>query len=227
MPFWAECPVRPESAYSPLAGLPLRSGSLSSAWAASRRGAFVGSLAVGKAEAASPVATMAVETRPELVGKRFLCVAVGEEARPERGQSRGSWRGWRAGVIRAVSHRDSRSPDLAVREQRPSVAQPAPAPGGLPLTSSLRPATGGHAPLPPCRRLGPLGRGRSLPERSFPDGSGDRAGPPSVRPGPGLRGLAAVLQGVGRSFPCGSQAAAVAFPKGGAAGLARRGQVCV
>nr|XP_019587339.1 PREDICTED: probable JmjC domain-containing histone demethylation protein 2C isoform X1 [Rhinolophus sinicus] len=57
---------------------------------------------------------MAVETRPELVGKRFLCVAVGEEARPERGQSGRSWRGWRAGVIRAVSHRDSRNPDLAV-----------------------------------------------------------------------------------------------------------------
>lgn len=58
---------------------------------------------------------MAVETRPELVGKRFLCVAVGEEARPERGQSGRSWRGWRAGVIRAVSHRDSRNPELAVR----------------------------------------------------------------------------------------------------------------
>nr|KAF6456537.1 jumonji domain containing 1C [Rousettus aegyptiacus] len=56
---------------------------------------------------------MAVATRPELVGKRFLCVAVGEEARPERGGSGRSWRGWRAGVIRAVSHRDSRNPDLA------------------------------------------------------------------------------------------------------------------
>ncbi|XP_029787615.1 probable JmjC domain-containing histone demethylation protein 2C isoform X7 [Suricata suricatta] len=57
---------------------------------------------------------MAVETRLELVGKRFLCVAVGEEARPERGESERCWRGWRAGVIRAVSHRDSRNPDLAV-----------------------------------------------------------------------------------------------------------------
>ncbi|XP_003783674.1 probable JmjC domain-containing histone demethylation protein 2C isoform X4 [Otolemur garnettii] len=57
---------------------------------------------------------MAVETRPELVGKRFLCVAVGEEARPERGESGRSRRNWRAGVIRAVSHRDSRNPDLAV-----------------------------------------------------------------------------------------------------------------
>ncbi|KAL6083121.1 hypothetical protein STEG23_014108, partial [Scotinomys teguina] len=55
---------------------------------------------------------MAVETRPELVGKRFLCVAVGEDARPERGQS-GCGSGWRAGVIRAVSHRDSGHPDLA------------------------------------------------------------------------------------------------------------------
>ncbi|XP_036685550.1 probable JmjC domain-containing histone demethylation protein 2C isoform X3 [Balaenoptera musculus] len=57
---------------------------------------------------------MAVETRPELVGKRFLCLAVGEEAQPERGESGRCWRGWRAGVIRAVSHRDSRNPDLAV-----------------------------------------------------------------------------------------------------------------
>ncbi|EDL97332.1 rCG60835, isoform CRA_b [Rattus norvegicus] len=56
---------------------------------------------------------MAVETRPELVGKRFLCVSAGEDARPERGQS-GCGRGWRAGVIRAVSHRDRGHPDLAV-----------------------------------------------------------------------------------------------------------------
>ncbi|XP_029397949.1 probable JmjC domain-containing histone demethylation protein 2C isoform X2 [Mus pahari] len=56
---------------------------------------------------------MAVETRPELVGKRFLCVAAGEDARPERWQS-GCGRGWRAGVIRAVSHRDRGHPDLAV-----------------------------------------------------------------------------------------------------------------
>uniref|UniRef100_A0A8C0Q8M9 Probable JmjC domain-containing histone demethylation protein 2C n=2 Tax=Canis lupus familiaris TaxID=9615 RepID=A0A8C0Q8M9_CANLF len=56
----------------------------------------------------------AVETRLELVGKRFLCVAAGEEARPGRRDSGRRWRGWRAGVIRAVSHRDSRNPDLAV-----------------------------------------------------------------------------------------------------------------
>ncbi|KAM8773876.1 putative JmjC domain-containing histone demethylation protein 2C isoform 1-T1 [Rhynchonycteris naso] len=55
---------------------------------------------------------MAVETRPELVGKRFLCVAVSEE--PEPVGSGRCWRGWRAGVIRAVSHRDCRDPDLAV-----------------------------------------------------------------------------------------------------------------
>ncbi|XP_074856286.1 putative JmjC domain-containing histone demethylation protein 2C isoform X2 [Carettochelys insculpta] len=51
-----------------------------------------------------------VETRPELVGKRFLCVGGGEEEPPERGESGR----WRAGVIRAVSHRDSHSPELAV-----------------------------------------------------------------------------------------------------------------
>ncbi|XP_056351391.1 probable JmjC domain-containing histone demethylation protein 2C isoform X5 [Oenanthe melanoleuca] len=48
---------------------------------------------------------MAVETRPELVGKRFLC--LGGEEPPESGR-------WRAGIIRAVSQRNSHSPDLAV-----------------------------------------------------------------------------------------------------------------
>ncbi|KAM5236018.1 putative JmjC domain-containing histone demethylation protein 2C isoform 2-T2 [Ctenodactylus gundi] len=57
---------------------------------------------------------MAGERRPELVGKRFLCVAGGEEARPEREGRGGCPRSWRAGVIRAVSHRDRRHPDLAV-----------------------------------------------------------------------------------------------------------------
>ncbi|XP_040129535.2 putative JmjC domain-containing histone demethylation protein 2C isoform X3 [Ictidomys tridecemlineatus] len=60
---------------------------------------------------------MAVESRPELVGKRFLCVAIGEEVRPERGESGRCRRSWRAGVIRAVSHRDSRNPDLAFSTQ--------------------------------------------------------------------------------------------------------------
>ncbi|MBN3290012.1 JHD2C protein, partial [Polypterus senegalus] len=54
---------------------------------------------------------MAVEARPELVGKRFLCVS-GEEPL-ELGEI-GRW-GWRAGVIRAVSHRDYDNPELAVR----------------------------------------------------------------------------------------------------------------
>lgn len=79
------------------------------------------------AAAASPVGAMAVETRPELVGKRFLCLAVGEEARPERREGGRSRRGWRAGVIRAVSHRDCRNPDLAVRA-RPSSPESAPVP---------------------------------------------------------------------------------------------------
>ncbi|KAM7103318.1 putative JmjC domain-containing histone demethylation protein 2C isoform 3-T4 [Ciconia maguari] len=50
---------------------------------------------------------VAVETRPELVGKRFLCVGGGGEEPPESGR-------WRAGVIRAVSQRDSHCPDLSV-----------------------------------------------------------------------------------------------------------------
>eukprot|EP00075_Anas_platyrhynchos_P030351 XP_027319604.1 probable JmjC domain-containing histone demethylation protein 2C isoform X3 [Anas platyrhynchos] len=50
---------------------------------------------------------MAVETRPELVGKRFLCLGGGGEEPAESGR-------WRAGVIRAVSQRDSRSAELAV-----------------------------------------------------------------------------------------------------------------
>ncbi|XP_038599454.1 probable JmjC domain-containing histone demethylation protein 2C isoform X1 [Tachyglossus aculeatus] len=53
---------------------------------------------------------MAVEPRPELVGKRFLCVAAEEP--PKDGGRRCP--AWRVGVIRAVSHRDTRSPDLAV-----------------------------------------------------------------------------------------------------------------
>lgn len=54
---------------------------------------------------------MAVEARPELVGKRFLCVS-GEEPL-ELGEI-GRW-GWRAGVIRAVSHRDTDNAELTVR----------------------------------------------------------------------------------------------------------------
>lgn len=57
---------------------------------------------------------MAVEARPELVGKRFLCVA-GDEP-PEIGDI-GRWP-WRSGVIRAVNHLDSDNPDLTVRRTR-------------------------------------------------------------------------------------------------------------
>lgn len=52
-----------------------------------------------------------MEARPELVGKRFLCVS-GEEPL-ELGEI-GRW-GWRAGVIRAVSHRDNDNAELTVR----------------------------------------------------------------------------------------------------------------
>ncbi|KAI4801122.1 hypothetical protein KUCAC02_000048 [Chaenocephalus aceratus] len=56
---------------------------------------------------------MAVEARPELVGKRFLCVS-GEES-PEIGDT-GRWP-WRSGVIRAVNHRDNDSLDLTEKEK--------------------------------------------------------------------------------------------------------------
>lgn len=55
---------------------------------------------------------MAVEARPELVGKRFLCVS-GDEP-PEIGDI-GRWP-WRSGVIRAVNHRDNDTTDLTVRK---------------------------------------------------------------------------------------------------------------
>ena len=55
---------------------------------------------------------MAAEARPELVGKRFLCVS-GDEP-PGSGDIIGRWP-WRSGVIRAVSHRDNDNPDLTVR----------------------------------------------------------------------------------------------------------------
>lgn len=104
--------------------------------------------------AALAATAMAVETRPELVGKRFLCVAVGEEVRLESGQSGCCWRSWRAGVIRAVSHRDSSHPDLAVRASVP--VPPAPpgylwhlAPLGQLAVTPLLPALGAFALLPP------------------------------------------------------------------------------
>ncbi|MEQ2234457.1 putative JmjC domain-containing histone demethylation protein 2C [Ilyodon furcidens] len=51
---------------------------------------------------------MAVEARPELVGKRFLCVS-GDEP-PENGDI--VRLPWRSGVIRAVSNGDSANSDL-------------------------------------------------------------------------------------------------------------------
>ncbi|CAL8259152.1 unnamed protein product [Arctogadus glacialis] len=53
---------------------------------------------------------MAAEARPELVGKRFLCVS-GDE--PPGSGDIGRWP-WRSGVIRAVSHRDNDNPDLTL-----------------------------------------------------------------------------------------------------------------
>lgn len=129
------------------------------------------------AAAATPVGAMAGETRPELVGKRFLCLAVGEEARPERREGGRSRRGWRAGVIRAVSHRDCRNPDLAVRAPRiprvractPTFSQPyfgvplAPGSAGQLAVTPLRRARGGFAHVP--------SRGRRLPACGFPMGA--------------------------------------------------------
>ena len=57
---------------------------------------------------------MSVEARPELVGKRFLCVS-GED--PLKLGDIGRW-GWRAGVVRAVTHRDNDNPELTVKLQR-------------------------------------------------------------------------------------------------------------
>lgn len=58
---------------------------------------------------------MALGARPELVGKRFVCVVRGGEEPLELGEigQIGRW-SWRAGVIRAVSHRDNSNPELAV-----------------------------------------------------------------------------------------------------------------
>lgn len=57
-----------------------------------------------------PARAMAVEARPELVGKRFFC--VGGDEPPEIGDV-GRWP-WRSGVIRAVNHRDNDNLDLTV-----------------------------------------------------------------------------------------------------------------
>ncbi|PKU36620.1 hypothetical protein llap_13076 [Limosa lapponica baueri] len=75
---------------------------------------------------------MAVETRPELVGKRFLCVGGGGggEEPPESGR-------WRAGVIRAVSQRDSHSHDLAKHKKVNFKSYDSPLGALLPATKSL------------------------------------------------------------------------------------------
>ncbi|KAB5555365.1 hypothetical protein PHYPO_G00033180 [Pangasianodon hypophthalmus] len=59
---------------------------------------------------AAAAAAAVMEPRPELVGKRFLCVSG--EAPPELAEI-ARWP-WRVGVIRAVSHRDTDNPDLTV-----------------------------------------------------------------------------------------------------------------
>ncbi|KAF7705095.1 probable JmjC domain-containing histone demethylation protein 2C isoform X2 [Silurus meridionalis] len=60
--------------------------------------------------AAAAAAAAVVEARPELVGKRFLCVSG--DAPPELAEI-ARWP-WRVGVIRAVSHRDTDNPELTV-----------------------------------------------------------------------------------------------------------------
>lgn len=59
---------------------------------------------------------MAVECRDELVGKRFLCLSSALELTAQRPRD---WP-WRAGVIRASSHRDPAHPELSVSDPLPS-----------------------------------------------------------------------------------------------------------
>lgn len=54
---------------------------------------------------------MAYRYREEIVGKRFL--SVSRFTKLKLGKI-GEW-GWRAGVIRATSHKDSTHPDLQVQ----------------------------------------------------------------------------------------------------------------
>lgn len=54
---------------------------------------------------------MAYKYREEIVGKRFLSVSGFTKLKLGK---IGEW-GWRAGVIRAASHKDSSHPDLQVR----------------------------------------------------------------------------------------------------------------
>ena len=63
---------------------------------------------------------MAVEARPELVGKRFLCVS-GDQ--PPEMDDIGRWP-WRSGVIRAVNNRDSDNNELTVSKKAHFVFPP-------------------------------------------------------------------------------------------------------
>ena len=96
---------------------------------------------------------VAVETRPELVGKRFLCVGGGGEEPAESGR-------WRAGVIRAVSQRDSHSPDLAVSGAAGQRRGATAAGGGRAGPGVTQPRGGRAGGAGPRGALG--GRGREL-----------------------------------------------------------------
>lgn len=58
---------------------------------------------------------MAYKCREEIVGKRFLSVSSGFSKLKSAKIS--EW-GWRAGVIRASSHKDNNHPDLQVKSVR-------------------------------------------------------------------------------------------------------------
>lgn len=175
---------------------------------------------------------MAVETRPELVGKRFLCVAVSDEARPERWESGCGWRSWRAGVIRAVSHRDSRNPDLAVRERAPPFPSTASAPGSRrrTLRASLwhlaQPSQLAVTPL--CRALGLFARirclGPCLSAERLPLRRRCRSETPGIA---AETALPPIPEGSTAAPRCGAWAVAETSPKGGAASPAPCGQVGV
>lgn len=54
---------------------------------------------------------MAYKYREEIVGKRFLCV---KSAGKVKSNKVSEWE-WRAGIVRAVSHKDSSTHDVSVR----------------------------------------------------------------------------------------------------------------
>ena len=54
---------------------------------------------------------MAHKYREEIVGKRFLCVKSIGKVRINKVSE---WE-WRAGIVRAVTHKDSTTPDVLVR----------------------------------------------------------------------------------------------------------------